>query len=83
MDFIDTLRELMNFPYAWLIIVIVGVIVLLIVFSAVSSGVRRLNQLAAHTRIISSAHSLNAVVFPVRFLCLLNYLGLSQLANSR
>ena len=59
MDFVETLLELLDFPYGWLVIVIVGVIVLLIVFSFVSSGVRRLNRLAAPTRVISSAHALN------------------------
>ena len=53
MDFFDALRELLNFPYGWLVIVIIGIIVLLIVFSFVSSTVRRVSRLAEHTRVIS------------------------------
>jgi uncharacterized membrane protein len=55
MDFFDALRELLNFPYGWLVMVIIGIIVLLIVFSFVSSGVRRVRRLAEHTRVISYA----------------------------
>jgi hypothetical protein len=50
MDFFDALRELLDFPYGWLVIAIVGIIILLIVFSFVSSGVRRLSQLAERAR---------------------------------
>jgi hypothetical protein len=57
MDFFDTLRELLDFPYGWLVIAIIGIIVLLIVFSAVSSGVRRVSRLAERTRVISYART--------------------------
>jgi hypothetical protein len=46
MDFFDALRELLDFPYGWLVIAITGIIVLLIVVSAVSSAVRRVRRLA-------------------------------------
>jgi choline-glycine betaine transporter len=52
MDFVDTLRELLDFPYGWLVIAIIGIIVLVIVCSAVSSGVRRLSRLAERTRVL-------------------------------
>ena len=61
MDFIDALRELLNFPYGWLVIVIIGIIVLLIVFSFVSSAVRRVSRLAEHTRARTCRHPLTSV----------------------
>jgi hypothetical protein len=55
MDFFDALRELLDFPYGWLVIAITGIILLLIVVSVVSSAVRRVSRLAGRTGVMPNA----------------------------